>query len=277
MTSWENAHVDLEGYFERIEYTGDRQPTVRTLMDLHLAHATHIPFENLDVMLKRPIRIDLDGIQAKLVRGRRGGYCFEQNLLLAVVLEQIGFAVTLLSARVRLGTHRVIPRTHVLLAVDAEGDRWLADVGFGSFGLLVPVPMLPAEYQQFVWRYRVAREADAWVLKALIEGAWQDLYAFTPEPQLPVDFVPANHYISTHPDSRFVQTLTVQRVAPEFRRLLKNTELITTTAAGQTRRTLHDSTELLDVLAAEFGLEFPAGTVFLPPDAWQGNGGWRPA
>ncbi len=261
--------VDLDAYFARIEYTGDRRPTVRTLMDVHLAHATHIPFENLDVMLKRPVRIDLDGIQAKLVRGRRGGYCFEQNLLLAAVLEQLGFAVTLLSARVRLGTHRVIPRTHVLLAVDAGGDRWLADVGFGSFGLLVPVPLLAAEYQQFAWSYRVARESGAWVLKGLIEGAWRDMYIFTPEPQIPVDFVPVNHYISTHPDSRFVQTLTVPREAPESRRVVKNTERVPTTAAGLTRRALHNSLELLDVLAREFGLEFPAGTEFLPPDAWQ--------
>ena len=268
MASAAQAPINLEAYFERIEYTGDRRPTVRTLMDVHLAHATHIPFENLDVLLKRPIRIDLESIQAKLVRGRRGGYCFEQNMLLAAVLQQIGFAVRLLQARVRLGTHRVIPRTHLLLAVDAEGDRWLADVGFGSFGLLVPVPMLAAEYQQFAWSYRVARETDAWVLKAPIEGVWQDLYTFTPEPQIPEDFIPANHYISTHPDSRFVQTLTVQRVAPEIRRLLKNTELVTTTAAGQTRRTLHNSKELLEVLVTEFGLEFPAGTEFLSPEAW---------
>jgi N-hydroxyarylamine O-acetyltransferase len=269
MTVEESTDVDLDAYFDRIEYSGDRRPTVKTLMDVHLAHATHIPFENLDVMLKKPIRIDLEGIQAKLVRRRRGGYCFEQNLLLTAVLQQLGFTVTLLAARVRLGTHRVIPRTHVLLAVDAERDRWLADVGFGSFGLLVPVPLLAAEYQQFAWSYRVARESNAWVLKALIEGVWQELYAFTLDPQIPVDCIPPNHYISTHPDSRFVQTLTVQRVAPEFRRLLKNRDLVTTTAAGQTRRTLQNAAELLEVLAREFGLEFPPDTAFLPPDAWQ--------
>jgi N-hydroxyarylamine O-acetyltransferase len=268
MTSLDPAPINVEAYFKRIDYAGDGRPNVKTLMDVHLAHATHIPFENLDVILRRPIRIDLESIQAKLVGERRGGYCFEQNLLLAAVLEQLGFHVTLLSARVRLGTHRVIPRTHVLLAIDAEGDRWLADVGFGSFGLLVPVPMLAAEYQQFAWSYRVAREPDEWVLKALIEGAWQDLYAFAPEPQIAVDFVPANHYISTHPDSRFVQTLTVQRVAPEVRRLLKNTELATTTAAGKTCRRLRNAGELLEVLAREFNLEFPAGTEFLPPAAW---------
>jgi N-hydroxyarylamine O-acetyltransferase len=269
MNSLDDPPIDLDAYCRRIEYTGDRHPTVKTLMDLHLAHATHIPFENLDVMLKRPIRIDLESIESKLVRGRRGGYCFEQNLLFAAVLRQIGFPVTLLAARVRLNAHRLLPRTHVCLAVEAEGDRWLADLGFGSFGLLVPIPLAPAEYQQFAWSYRLGLEPDVWVLQALIGGNWQDLYVFTNEPQLPVDFVPPNHYVSTHPDSRFVQTLTVQRVAPDVRKLLKNTELITTTPAGDGRRTLRSGAELLEVLSAEFALEFPEGTEFLAESAWR--------
>src|SRR5580704_9998102 len=102
------SDLDLDAYFSRIEYAGDREPTVRTLMDLHLAHATHIPFENLDVMLCRPIRLDLGSIESKLVRNRRGGYCYEQNLLFAAVLERLGFSVALLAARVRFGAQRVL-------------------------------------------------------------------------------------------------------------------------------------------------------------------------
>jgi N-hydroxyarylamine O-acetyltransferase len=260
--------LDLDAYFERIEYAGDRQPTVKTLADLHLAHATHIPFENLDVMLQRPIHIDLESLQTQLVRKRRGGYCFQQNLLLAAALELMGFSVTLLQARVRFGTHRVLPRTHVALAVDVAGDRWLADVGFGSWGLLVPVPLLAGEYQQYGWSYRVARESDLWILRAPAGGKWQDLYVFSEEPQFPVDFIPANHYISTHPDSRFVQTLTVQRVAPDIRRVLKNTELVSTTHTGVSHTTVKSNAELLEILSREFRLDFPAGTEFLPSSTW---------
>src|SRR4029077_17046769 len=132
----------------------------------HLAHATHIPFENLDVMLRRPIRLDLASIESKLFHNRRGGDCFEQNLLFAAALELLGFSVTLLAARVRFGAQRILPRTHVALAVDVEGDRWLADLGFGSCGLLVPIPFVAAEYQQFAWTYRLGRESDLWVLRA---------------------------------------------------------------------------------------------------------------
>jgi N-hydroxyarylamine O-acetyltransferase len=269
MQSQDATPIDLEAYFDRIEYRGGRRPSVRVLTDVHLAHATHIPFENLDVMLRRPIHIDLDSIQIQLVRNRRGGYCFQQNLLLAAVLEQLGFSVTLFQARVRLGTQRVLPRTHVALAVEADGERWLADAGFGSWGLLAPVPLVDGEHQQFGWRYRVTRESRLWRLQAPVGGTWQDLYEFSLEPQHPVDFIPANHYISTHPDSRFVQTLTVQRVAPEIRRVLKNTELVSTTHAGQSRTTIRDSASLLEILAREFLLEFPPGTEFLPARAWE--------
>ncbi len=267
MSSADSPHIDLDAYFARIEYPGGGEPTLKTLSDLHLAHATHVPFENLDVMLRRPIRLDLGSVQTKLVKNRRGGYCFEQNLLFAAVLEQLGFSVTLLQARVRFATQRVIPQTHVTLAVDIAGERWLADLGFGSFGLLLPIPLIPGEYQQFAWPYRLGREADLWVLQAPVGGVWQDLYVFNLEPQLAIDFEAPNHYVSTHPDSRFVQTLTVQRVSQERRLVLRNTELTTTTPAGDTRQTIAGDAELLVVLAEYFDLHFPAGTVLLGPAA----------
>lgn len=261
--------IDLDAYFRRIEYTGEQGATGAVLMGMHLAHATHIPFENLDVMLRRPIRLDLGSIESKLVYNQRGGYCYEQNLLFAAVLEQLGFSVTLLAARVRFGAQRILPRTHVALAVDTGGDRWLADLGFGSCGLLVPIPLQVGEYQQFAWTYRLDREGDFWVLRAPVGGVWQDLYIFNLEPQLAVDFEPPNHYVSTHPDSRFVQTLTVQRVAPDSRRVLRNTLLTTTTPAGDTCRTLRDGAELLAVLSEEFGLTFPPETQLLSESKFQ--------
>ena len=120
--------LDLPAYLERIGYAGDLNPSRSVLEALHLAHATHIPFENLDILLGRPIRLDLASLQAKLVKDRRGGYCFEQNLLFSAVLRQLGFSVTSLAARVRYRTTTLLPRTHMLLLVDLAGERWLADV-----------------------------------------------------------------------------------------------------------------------------------------------------
>jgi N-hydroxyarylamine O-acetyltransferase len=255
--------LDLEAYLRRIGYSGGLQPVPAVLEALHLAHATHIPFENLDILLGRPIRLDLASLQAKLVAGGRGGYCFEQNLLFSSVLQRLGFAVARYSARVIYPSGRAVPRTHIVLLVDVEGASWLVDVGFGLEGLLRPVPFGDgAEARQFGWTYRVVEANEEWTLQSLRNGAWKDLYSFLLAPQLPVDFEPANHYSSTHPDSRFVRTLTVQLPTPEVRSMLRNREYTQDRGTTVTRRMLADDEELLAVLAQVFGLRFPAGTRF---------------
>jgi len=255
--------LDLEAYLGRIGYSGRLQPVPAVLEAIHLAHATHIPFENLDILLKRPIRLDLASLQAKLVTGGRGGYCFEHNLLFSAVLQRLGFSVRQLAARVLYGSRRKLPRTHILLLVDVEGATWLADVGFGLEGLLLPVPFGSSrEAHQFAWTYRAVEAGGEWILQSLRDDSWTDLYSFSLEPYLAVDFEPANHYTATHPDSRFVRTLTAQLPTPEVRYLLRNRELVLDHGKEVTRRVLADDDELLAVLAETFGLRFPAGTRF---------------
>ena len=256
------AAIDLHAYLRRIGHAGDLAPTRATLDALHLAHATSIPFENLDILLGVPIRLDLASLQAKLVARRRGGYCFEQNALFAAVLEKLGFEVTRLAARVRHGTDRVLPRTHMTLRVDVAGARLVADVGFGADGLLLPVPLDGGESPQFAWTYRVVDDGDAQVLQSHRDGAWADLYAFTHEPQLAVDYEIANHYTSTHPASRFTQILTAQRISPDARWMLRNRDLVEDRGTTSISRAIRDDDELNSVLAETFGLVFPARTRF---------------
>lgn len=256
------ARLDLAAYLERIGYSGELAPSLATLRALHLAHASRIAFENIDVLQKLPIRLDLDSLQAKLVTAGRGGYCFEQNLLFAAVLRELGFSVQPLAARVRYRTQLVLPRTHMLLQVDVDGENWLADVGFGAEGLLLPVPFgRGQEVRHFAWSYRVVEErAGLWVLQSLHDESWADLYAFSLEPQHPADFEMANHYVSTHPDSRFVHTLTVQLPTPEARHILRNRELIVDRGDQISSRVLEDDEELLSVLADTFGITLAQGT-----------------
>jgi N-hydroxyarylamine O-acetyltransferase len=252
---------DLGAYLRRIDYGGGLEPSRATLEALHFAHATHIPFENIDILLGRPIRLDLGSLQAKLVADRRGGYCFEQNRLFATVLEALGFGVTTLAARVRLGTTAVLPRTHMTLEVDVDGERLLADVGFGAHGLLHPVPLdVPTESRQCAWAYRVVQDAGQRVLQSRSGEAWNDLYAFTLEPQFPVDFELANHYTSTHPASRFVQALVAQRLTPDVRRVLRDRDYTEHRGLAVIHRTIASHDELLDVLARDFDLVLPPGT-----------------
>jgi N-hydroxyarylamine O-acetyltransferase len=252
------ASFDLDAYLRRVGYDGPREPTRAALEGVHLAHATHVPFENIDVRLGRPIRLDLEGLQAKLVRGRRGGYCFEQNTLFAAALEALGFGVTRLAARVRFGATRLLPRTHMLLRVKADGGPWLADVGFGGEGLLLPLPIAPGPVvRQDLGEYRVTEEPGAFVLQSRRGAGWHDLYSFTLEPQYPVDFEVANYFTSTHPASIFVRSLTVQRPTPDARYVLRNRDFVIERPGGTETRQLADD-DFRGVLLDAFGLDIPA-------------------
>lgn len=257
------AMLDLEAYLRRVMYSGKLNASHPVLEALHLAHASHIPFENLDIFLGRSIHLDLESLQAKLVKGGRGGYCFEQNLLFAAVLECLGFSIAQLAARVRYRVRRVLPRAHMLLLVHCDGATWLADVGFGLEGLLLPLPFDSGqETQQFGRTYRIVPQREQRTLQMLQSGAWTDLYTFSLEPQQLADFEMANYYTSTHPDSRFVRTLTVQLPTPKVRKVLRNREFTVDDGKSVTNRKIAGDVELLEVLAVEFGLRFPLGTRF---------------
>jgi N-hydroxyarylamine O-acetyltransferase len=253
------APLDVDAYLRRIDYAGGLAPSRATLEALHRAHVTHIPFENLDIALGRPILLDVASLQAKLVAGRRGGYCFEQNLLFSAVLQALGFVVTQLAARVRLGADALRPRTHMTLRIDVDGGGWLADVGFGAAGPLLPVPFDGVRSRQHAWTYRIAEEGDQRVLQSFRGERREDLYAFTLEPQHRVDYELASHYTSTHPASPFTRIVTAQQVGPDVRRALRDLEYSEDDGSEITRRTLVDEAEVLDVLAGTFGLRLPAG------------------
>jgi len=255
--------LDLDAYRERTGYRGRLTASHEVLAALHLAHATHIPFENLDILLGRGIDLRLESIEAKLVAAKRGGYCFEHNLLFDAVLRAAGFPVRKLAARVRIGTERLLPRTHMLLLVETEQGPCVADVGFGMHGLLLPIALTDDEpVSQFGWTYRLRESTGQWTLQSLDEGQWRDLYAFTLEPQERVDYEVANFYVSSHPASRFVQTLTAQRLTPEARYTLRDFELEENVGGVRRVRTLSDEDERLRVLDQTFGLVFPPGTRF---------------
>ena len=255
--------MDLEAYFDRLRYTGDRLPGIDTLRALHRAHLAAIPFENLDIQLGRPILLDLPSLEAKLVAGRRGGYCFEQNALFAAVLDELGFAVTRLAARVRVGATVVRARTHMVLGVRIEGTQWLADVGFGAQGILEPVPAAPGEpIDQCGWRFRVVGEDSRLVLQLLVEETWIDLYALTLEEHYPADYELGNYFTSTHPQSVFVTTLIAQRITQDLRLELSATEFAEKRPGATSTTPVGSDEELLEILAERFGLAFPAGTRF---------------
>jgi len=261
-----DATVDLDAYFARIGYEGPRDASPEALAGIHAAHAQRIPFENLDILLGKPIRLDLPSVEAKLVGAGRGGYCYEHNTLLAAVLRQLGFEVEYLGARVWMGPPRPTPRTHCVLRVQAGGRPWLADVGFGLDGLIDPVPWREGEdLASGGERYRLEpRDRDVVLVVERAEPL--PLYAIrADDPLLPIDLELGNWFTSAHPRSAFVTGLVVQRTTRAGRALRRPRTL--TVRRGDTTETVEiaDPDHLLAVLREHFDLDFPPGTRFRAP------------
>lgn len=258
---------ELAAYCARLGVREPLAPTLESLTALHRAHCAAIPFENLDILLDRPIRLDLPSLFEKLVAARRGGYCFEQNTLFRAVLERLGFDVVALAARVRVGSSEVRARTHMLLRVGLPEGAFLADVGFGADG---PVHPIPFATDTETWLggtgHRLHREGEQWVLEGNTGAAWSDLYALTLEPAYDADFEMGNHYTSTHPRSPFVLNLTAQRSWPEKRAVLRNRELSVRVDGRTSVTAVRDPDHLLLLLAEVFDLRFPPGTRFRRPE-----------
>ena len=191
---------DLDAYLRRIHVSEETKVDAGYLRALHLAHLSAIPFENLDVRLGRPISLDPDALMDKLVRRRRGGYCFEHNTLFSCILRELGVRVETLEARVRPpGAQAVLPRTHMALRIVFPDRSWMADVGFGGDGPLWPVPWDGEESRQPDALYRLTTDPDGGrVLQRKDGDSFRDLYSLLPTPALPVDFEVANHFTATH-------------------------------------------------------------------------------
>lgn len=257
-----HASVDLRAYCARIGYTGDLSPTLETLRSLQAHHVAAIPFENLDVLLGWEIELAPQAIDTKLIVGRRGGYCFEQNSLFKRVLEAIGFEVVGLLARVQwmsMPESPPSPRTHMALRVIVGGRPWLADVGFGGNVPAAPLAMdtdLPQSTPHGT--YRLVPIEEELQLRIRLEQAWAPLYQLSPQPQLAVDYELPNWYTSTHPSSHFRHQLSVALTTPEARYTLKNARLTVRLTNGEETQRWLGLEELEATLGRTFGLPVSA-------------------
>ena len=255
--------IDLDAYFARVGYDGPREPTLEVLTALQRLQPGVIPFESLEPFLGRPVRIDLASLEAKLVRGGRGGYCFEQNGVFWRVLTALGFKVTPLSARVRwmlpedapLG-----PLSHMLLRVQTPDGAVLSDVGFGGQSPTAPIRFEP-DVEQVTphGTYRLVEQDGGFELQMRLAERWGALYRFNLEPRILADYEVSNWFTSTHPGSRFTNGLIVS-LAPEGRRMnLLDTGLTTYFTDGRVEhRDIVSAEGLHQVLTGDFGMTVSA-------------------
>jgi N-hydroxyarylamine O-acetyltransferase len=175
--------MDIAAYLQRIGYLKPVKPDVQTLHGLQHAHLLAVPFENLDIGWKRPIRLDLESLWNKLILQRRGGFCYELNGLFAELLKSIGYDVTYLSARVFNNKGQPgIDFDHLALLVQVPDSpvRWLADVGFGdSFRLPLNFDERGEQPEGFR-AYRIEESSSGYITwQKNYDSTWERQYFFT--------------------------------------------------------------------------------------------------
>ncbi len=254
----------LDSYFRRIAYIGSHEPSLSTLKDIAFAHATSIPFENLDVLAGLAISLELDRIFDKLVTRGRGGYCFEQNNLLGWALAEVGFAVQYLSARVWYNTPngQTPPRTHVFLRVDLDGVPWLVDCGVGGstptgsmrLDMIGDEQHLPFEKRRII--QISGRLVPTFMHQVQHGDDWSDVYEFTGETMPKIDQAMGNWWTSTHPDSKFRKRMIVALLRRDGSRmsLVENEFIHRRGSEVIEQRGLSSQQEVDDCLAEMVGL-----------------------
>ncbi len=252
---------DLNAYFARIGYSGVRESSHSVLSSLHKLHPSTIPFENLDPLLSRPVHIDLASIEAKLVRGRRGGYCYEHNNLFYRALTALGFIATPLAARVVLRWNEGDPRpalTHRLTLVELPEGAFIADVGFGGQSPTAPLKLEHGlEQSTLHGTYRILQSRETYELQWKSEGNWSGMYRFTLEPQDTTDFEMSNWFTSAFPSSRFRENLLVSKVDGISRLNLINTRFTIRHGESAEERTVTEPEGLARILNDRFGIDSP--------------------
>lgn len=200
-------NFSLTKYCERIGYEDMPMADVQTLKQLMRHQLMTVPFENLDVQAGKVVSLVPEEIVEKIIDRNRGGYCYEVNGLFAMALEALGIEYQFVAARPMFYPVKR-PKTHMAIIAKVEGKDWLCDLGFGSYGIRTPMDLgqagqsIKQDYDTFMLE---RTGIDEYLVKALVEGAWANQYAFDLHPWEWIDFAPANYMNSTHPDAIFVQ------------------------------------------------------------------------
>ena len=252
--------MDIAVYLNRVQYSRPVSPDAQTLHGLQRAHLLHVPFENLDIGLKRPILLDEEALWDKIIIHGRGGFCYELNGLFAWLLKEIGFDVTHLNARVynREGNLGIdFDHLALLVRVPGQAGGWLADVGFGdSFN--EPLRLERTEIQEQGLRaYRLEETQSGYITwQRNYDGSWEQQYYFDLQPhKFPEEYEAACLYHQTSPKSSFTHGSIISRATPDGRVSLEDGGLIVTKNGQRTNHSIEGSEEYYAFLKLYFGIE----------------------
>ncbi|TDR73274.1 arylamine N-acetyltransferase family protein [Paludibacterium purpuratum] len=245
-----------QAYLARIGIRQAVEISPEGLAQLHLQHLRTVPFENLSLFLDQPVQLNEAALVDKLVRQRRGGFCYEVNHAFARLLASLGFDVSLLAAQVFDGTVYGPPFDHLLLRVRFDGGDYLADVGFGD-SFLLPLPLLPgACSHQPGASYRLAStQGQLSLLQCKQVDDWRPLYRFSPDVHDITDFEPMNRFHQHSPASHFTRRPICSLARPDGRISLSGARLIITLGADRLEQPIGDAVTLRQCLKKHFGID----------------------
>lgn len=261
MTLLQTDTFQLVDYLQRIDYEGEVRPNLACLKALLRAHGQAIPFENLDVMSHGTINLEPEHLVRKIVYGGRGGYCYENNAVLYMALQAVGFTTQLVAARPRIFPV-LRPRTHMAVVVTLGQQQWLCDPAFG--GQMPAEPLCLQQLDEVIeqggeqFKITLDEAVGEYYLHACLQDEdgterWQTQYSFALTPQEWVDFAPGNFLNSTHPDSFFRKQPAMVIFTPEGRNLLFGNRL-KVMKGGVTETRLLASDEFAGVFRDYFGI-----------------------
>jgi N-hydroxyarylamine O-acetyltransferase len=254
-----DAPFDQKAWFERIGYSGPAAPTLETLNRLILTHSHAISYETLDIMLGRTPKLDVASLQSKMIGSKRGGYCFEQNMLFRAGLRSLGYRITSLQGRLVRGLAIDAPRPaiHMLLKIELPEGAYLADVGFGNLAPTCALLLAPHVEQQTP--HEVMRFIDVGgelTLQARLKDDWHHIYRVIPYPRHDAEYDITNWYTATHPETPYPGNFIAARPGPNRTRITMYNARVTVRGADghAEKRWLASEREFKDTLRGEFGL-----------------------
>lgn len=251
----------LEDYFKRIGFDGQVKTDLATLTALMRCHLFSIPFENIDVQKNRFVSLKPEDIVNKIIYSQRGGYCYEVNGVFAMALAAIGFKYQFCGGR-PMFYPTLRPKTHVVLAVNIADEKFICDLGFGSFGIRAPISLnqlnqtIHQDYDQFELS---KLDQDTYLIKAKVENEWKNQFCFDLYPMQWIDMTLPNYFNSTHPDTIFVQKLLVVKHNPDGRSILLDNQL-KRYVKGQIEISEVAPGQIQNLLNTEFGIDLKSLT-----------------
>jgi N-hydroxyarylamine O-acetyltransferase len=250
--------IDVGNYLERIHYSGPLAADAETLRALHRAHLFAVPFENLDISIERKIVLHEGSLVRKVVEERRGGFCYELNGAFAALLRELGFDVTLLSARVSRTDGSMSPEfDHLTLRVDLE-EPWLVDVGFGDL-FQEPLLLKPKlEQHRGDDMFRIVERGERLTVQRLEpDGSWKPEYSFDLRPRSLDEFIPMCDHHQTSPESHFTQKRLCTMATAYGRITLSERKFIVTRNGIREEAVIESEAEWKAILREQFGVRLP--------------------